>query len=614
MTSTQPHQEAPGVADVPLPVQEYRRRLAQRQGALEETGLADARFSRLRLMTFATTVALIVAAWNALVPWWAVAAPIAAFFVLVVRHERVIRAQAAAARAVELYERGLARIDDRWAGTGEDGSRFSDPGHLYAADLDLFGHGSLFQLLCTARTAAGEETLARWLLHPAAVDEIEARHAAVTELTGALDFREALAIAGAGVRTGVQSDALVAWAESPSGLGHRAWRVLTILAPLTTLAAIPLSFAAGDLRVFFTAAAVQTAIGMWQMRTTVRVCAAAAGAARDLEVFSDLLDRLQRERFRSDRLLGLRGQLDTGGLTATQSVRRVLRFVELYEWQQNPLFAPVAGLLLWGANLAWLIEAWRQQHGPHVRAWLAAAGEFEALASLAAYRYEHPSDPFPTLLRDTTARFDGAGLRHPLLPAAAAVPNDVQLTDTVRLFVVSGSNMSGKSTLLRTVGINAVLALAGAPVRAASLHLTPLAVGATLRIQDSLQEGRSRFYAEITRVRALAGIADGPLPLLFLLDELFHGTNSHDRVAGAAGVLRSLLRKGAIGLVTTHDLAVAAVTEALAPQAVNVHFEDWLDGTEMRFDYRMKPGPVRRSNALALMRAAGLRVQESDSP
>jgi DNA mismatch repair ATPase MutS len=171
--------------------------------------------------------------------------------------------------------------------------------------------------------------------------------------------------------------------------------------------------------------------------------------------------------------------------------------------------------------------------------------------------------------------------------------------------------MSGKSTLLRTVGVNAVMALAGAPVRAVSLRLSPVVVGATLRIQDSLLEGRSRFYAEITRIRTLADIAAGPVPLLFLFDELFHGTNSHDRLLGAQGVLRSLLDRGAIGLITTHDLALTAIADGLAARAVNVHFEDWFEDSAIRFDYRMKPGPVTRSNALALMRAVGLEVASS---
>ena len=228
---------------------------------------------------------------------------------------------------------------------------------------------------------------------------------------------------------------------------------------------------------------------------------------------------------------------------------------------------------------------------------------------MSAYAYEHPADPYPSLAATATpACFDGLGLGHPLVPAARMVRNDVHLEGATRLLLVSGSNMSGKSTLLRTVGINCVLAQMGAPVRATALMLSPLQLGATLRIQDSLQEGRSRFYAEITRVRELADLARGPVPLMFLLDELFHGTNSHDRLAGATGVLRSFLERGAIGLVTTHDLALTAMADQLGPTAANVHFEDWFDGGEIRFDYLMKRGPVTRSNALALMRAVGLDV------
>jgi len=209
------------------------------------------------------------------------------------------------------------------------------------------------------------------------------------------------------------------------------------------------------------------------------------------------------------------------------------------------------------------------------------------------------------------AHFTGRGLGHPLLAEVRMVRNDVSLGGETRLLVISGSNMSGKSTLLRTVGINTVLALAGAPVRAVSLRLTPLALGATLRIQDSLQEGRSRFYAEITRIRQLADLASARPSLLFLLDELFHGTNSHDRLVGASGVLRQFLARGAIGLITTHDLALTAVADQLAPRAVNVHFEDRFEHGEILFDYRMKPGPVTRSNAIALMRAVGLDVDPS---
>jgi DNA mismatch repair ATPase MutS len=241
-------------------------------------------------------------------------------------------------------------------------------------------------------------------------------------------------------------------------------------------------------------------------------------------------------------------------------------------------------------------------------------GELEALSSLSAYRFEHPDDPFPEIVESDAPRSMDRTSVHPLLPSARMVRNDVQLAGDTRLLVVSGSNMSGKSTLLRTVGINAVLALAGAPVRASALRLTPLNIGATLRIQDSLQEGRSRFYAEITRIRELADTARGPLPLLFLLDELFHGTNSHDRLVGASGVLRALLDSGSAR--PDHDARSGADRRRRRPcsRAVNVHFEDWFDGNELQFDYRMKPGPVTRSNAIALMRAVGLQVGNVDEP
>jgi DNA mismatch repair ATPase MutS len=284
--------------------------------------------------------------------------------------------------------------------------------------------------------------------------------------------------------------------------------------------------------------------------------------------------------------------------------------IEIHDWRLNLIFAPFAAVLLWSFQLAWALESWRRTFGPLVPVWLSVVGEFEAFSCLAAYAYEHPADPFPELIEEGRARFDGTALGHPLIPASTMVRNDLRLAHDTQLLVVSGSNMSGKSTLLRTVGVNGVLALAGAPVRAERLVLTPLAIGATLRIQDSLQAGRSRFYAEITRLRQLTDLANGPTPLLFLLDELFQGTNSHDRLVGAIGVLRSLLNSGAIGLVTTHDLALTAITDAVGGGAMNVHFDDRFEGSDLAFDYRMRPGPVTRGNGLALMRAVGLDVRE----
>jgi DNA mismatch repair ATPase MutS len=259
-------------------------------------------------------------------------------------------------------------------------------------------------------------------------------------------------------------------------------------------------------------------------------------------------------------------------------------------------------------QFAMAIEAWRVRCGPHVGEWMAAVGEFEALCSLACFAYERPSAVFPELTDGAGPIVEAVGLVHPLIPPEEAVANDITLGGDQRLWIVSGSNMSGKSTFLRAIGLNTVLAWAGAPVTASSMRLSRFHIGASLRTNDSLTDHRSRFYAEISRLREIVDLARAGKPTLFLLDELLSGTNSHDRRIGAEGLIRSLVDRGAIGLVTTHDLALAEIVASFGGRAANVHFEDHLEGGEIRFDYRLRQGVVTRSNALELMRAVGLEV------
>ncbi len=590
------------------PADEYRRRLEDRRGTHADLSARDARLSYARLAVFgAAAVLALLAFWvKAISGAWLVV-PVAVFGWLMARHDRVVRMREAAARAIAFYERGQARLEDRWIGTGEPGDRFQNDDHLYANDLDLFGRGSLFELLSIARTRTGEETLAGWLLAPAAPDTIRARQQAVDELAPRLDLREHLALAGTDIRAGVHTEALLQWAAMPPVFESTGPRIVAAVLTAAAVVTAVMWIVGGIAEPFLAVVAVEILFTFPLRRRVDRVLHASEQPARDMDVLAHVLERLEAERFDSARLAALRASLDTDGVPASRTIAHLHRLSELHDWQHNQFFAPFAAALLWGTHLAFAIEAWKRHHAGAVGGWLQTVGEFEAMSSVAAYRYEHPNDTWPTILESSRTTFDGDALGHPLLPARRMVPNDVHLAGETRLLVVSGSNMSGKSTLLRTVGINAVLALAGAPARAARLEMTPLAVGATLRIQDSLQEGRSRFFAEITRLRRVSDVAHSG-PLLLLLDELFHGTNSHDRLIGSIGVLRSFLERGAIGLITTHDLALAAVADDLAPHAVNVHFEDTFEGGEIHFDYRLKPGPVRRSNALALMRAVGLEV------
>jgi hypothetical protein len=591
------------------PREEYERRIARWTTVERDSERSHLRISNLRLLV-AAIAALI--AWLAFFrqlvsPLWLVVAGVA-FLALVVTHARVLQRIERARRARHLYERGLRRIDGTWAGSGADGARFLAD-HPYARDLDLFGPNSLFQLLDTARTESGEATLAAWIGAPAPIIEIEARQPAVAELAGGVDFRETLAVLAAEAHVG-RTSALNRWAEcAPVGAslgvlaGFAACGVTTaglLIAAFTSL--VPE-------QVLFVWLFVQAAIVLRARRWVDEIIRRVESAAHDLELFRQLIAAIEGRSFEASRLQVLQARLDDRDGRPSQHIARLQQLISILEQcEHNPYARVIATPLLVRGQCAVLIDRWHARHRDRLAGWLDAVGELEAFAALATYRFEHPSDPFPSLTEKGPV-FHARGLAHPLLPGTEAVRNDVAVGgDRPQVLIVSGSNMSGKSTLLRAVGVNAVLAQMGAPVRAENLLLSPLALGATLRIEDSLQSGYSRFYTEILRIRSIVEDARGPRPVLFLLDEILHGTNSHDRRIGAGAVVRALVEAGAIGLVTTHDLALTELVNELGGRAANVHFEDRIENGHMAFDYRMRDGVVQRSNALALMRAVGLDV------
>jgi MutS domain V len=585
------------------PRPEYTRRLEQRRETYASHQRKHIRLGQARLAIFAIAALL---AWFAfhdelLSGWWLLA-PLFLFLAALSYHQRIMRRMECAQRAVTFYERALERLEGRWAGHGEAGTRFRNPRHPYADDLDLFVPGGLFELLSSPRTRAGENTLASWLMKPAAIETLRARHRAIEELRDKIDLREDLFVLGGDVTAGVNPEALVEWAGRPLVAVSRVQR--TLLAALGALGLVLLAFLiASEFLGLWQRIAMMTLVlanlgVMFGYRKVVaRVTGALEHPAQDLALFSSVLARIERESFESPLLARLRSELNTDGDPASHRIARLNRLVELIDSRDNFFVRLLEPVVLWTPQLVFTAEAWRARSGLYVPRWVAATGEIEALASLAGYAFEHPQDTFPELIDDAPV-FDAAGLAHPLL--VSGVANDIRLDASQPLLLISGSNMSGKSTLLRAVGVNTVLALAGGPVRARSLRIGLLNTGASIRVTDSLQEGSSRFYAEITRIRQ---ILDLPRPVLFLLDELLHGTNSHDRRIGSEGIVRALLARGAIGLVTTHDLALATI-----PGARNMHFEDRLEDGKMLFDYRLREGVVEHSNALDLMRAVGLDV------
>jgi hypothetical protein len=587
---------------------EYRRRLHALEARIARL---DRRSDRISTIRIALAIAFIAAIWwsTQSATWlrftWVV--PPILFVAAVIYHSRVRRTRARADRAAAHYRFGLARIEDRWSGLGDPGTDLGDAQHLYAEDLDLFGEGNLFELLSTARTRMGRRALAAWLLAPAPTAVVLQRQDSVAELRDRLDFREDLAAAGDSVEVGVRPDELSRWAETANQLTQRwivpvAWLLPALL--VTALIFWSMTSLASPLVAILLLELIVVAL---LRKRLSEVLDSTEQAFDKLGLLSELTARVEREPLAAPLSIELLQQLSSASAPASRAIARLATIVQFIESRRNPIAQILELPLLYSVHAALAAERWRRDHGGAVAAWLAAMGELEALISLSAYSYEHPDDPFPELV-DGDASFVGAALGHPLLPQKSCVRNDVTVGGPTRVLLISGSNMSGKSTLLRTVGINTVLAMAGSPVRARHLRLTPLQVGANIRINDSLHEGSSRFYAEITRLRRLNETALQKPALLFLLDEVLQGTNSRDRFIGAQGVIRALIDKGAIGLVTTHDLALTSVDVGGAELLRNLHFQDQLVDGRMLFDFKLRDGVVTKSNGIELMRSIGLDV------
>ncbi len=600
---------------------EYENRFQARQRSFDALRRKDdhAVSFRTAVACFGILAIWVILSWG--VPWQVLLIPAGLFLAALFYHETVKRKQHTAQLAIDHYQRCLQRLDGEWSGIGPDGTDFLDPLHPYAGDLDIFGIGSLFQLLNSPITPSGAKTLAAWLTPaleqslPDSLPDSETvleRQNAVRTLREQLDLRERLAVIGPTKQS--QSDAreLQSWLSNPGGLTEPWVRGVGMLLGVAGIAALLYWFSSGSPSVLILAVFVQMAF-LYRLREPLNAIKQhSEHAVFELDRIEQVITALETVAGDDSEINRLRGELVDENTRASETIHQLERTVSQFEnMRRNVFVAPLAFLSMVGLHYASAIDRWRTTHGPHVDRWFQAVGELETLLAFSQLHFENPEYCFPTLT-DDAPQFTALGLSHPLLPNDTAVANDVELSDQCRLLLVSGSNMSGKSTMLRSVGINTVLAWAGAPVCARELKLARLQVAAAMRMQDSLQAGTSHFFAELKRIQLVVELAQqnqaAAPTVLFLLDEILHGTNSHDRLVGARGVIESLLKTGALGLVTTHDLALSDIVEKLDTPSQNVHFRDqWIDG-KMTFDYQMREGVVPKSNALSLMRLLGLDV------
>jgi hypothetical protein len=579
-----------------------------------------------RLVVAGLVLALIVGfVWAHLDAWifGPLGALVLAFAVLVIVHARTFAAKSKAEAALRFHLRGLARLDGTWRKFPDDGRDYAKPDHAYADDLDVFGPSSLFQLTLAAETPFGRDALARLLSVGVASSwraEVAARQAAVRELAPKLAWRERLSVEGAILRTESPDPApFLAWAEGTSALEVPG--AVVLLARVLPLVVIALALGAQPLGLpkysWALVVVVELAISASYRDATAATIGAVSEHAGGFARYADLFATALAERWGSARLVASVAPLaeqssgHAGVVREMQALERVVGFVEA---RRNEVFRLFLGpVLMWDLNFAVLLERWRRRTGAHLRGWFAAVGELEAFASVAGFAFDRPDHAWPELADG--ACLTSKGLGHPLIDRKRRVGNDVNLPGPGTALVVTGSNMSGKSTLLRAIGVNTVLAQAGAPVTATSFTLGEMTLATSMRIKDSLDEGVSHFYAELQKLKRVVDLAQRPPPLLFLLDEILHGTNSRERIIGARSVVQGLVKRGALGAVSTHDLGIADMAAALPGAVRNVHFEEQVaeDGT-MTFDYHLRDGTVHSSNALRLMRAIGLDVPLEDVP
>jgi MutS domain V len=588
--------------------------VVQYEGRLQEL---QAGLAHLRVQHLATATALIVAAALFLVlgfftiqqrlPLWWPSLPIPIGAASARLYRRLSLARSQTQRLQRFYHRAMGRVKGMWPGQGFTGDEFNAVDHVYAKDLSVLGKGSLFELLCIARTAIGRRGLANYLLHAPTLEETLARQEAVRELRPRSDLRERVALLGEFEFSEARLETFTDWLNSPPMPFPLSLRVAAAMTS-ALIAGIVLAGITGLLPWIRVAIWISPLILCHSLTGLVfrdrvnRMIESLRSASLETRVVREGLQLLETQRFQSAKLVQITERVRNG----STAVRKLERLLDALNERNKDWFYQASLLLLAGTQLCMAIEHWRMQHGGALRGWMDAWAEFEALNALANYAHENPDSAFPEFSVEA-AQFEATALGHPLLPDETCVRNDVSLNCKTRFYIVSGSNMSGKSSLLRAIGLNAVLAFAGAPVRARTLRLSQLSVCASLAVEDSLLNGRSKFLAEVDRVRQTIQLARKE-KTLFLIDEIFSGTNSRDRRAAAEAVVRTLVDRGAIGALSTHDMSLAEIADCEGLHGANVHMgaKDGID--PMNFDYLLKLGIARETNALAIARMAGVPV------
>jgi ABC-type multidrug transport system fused ATPase/permease subunit len=524
------------------------------------------------------------------------------FFILVVKHTNLKEKLRFHELLVTINQDELAYLSGDSTPFG-DGKKFIDPEHPYTFDLDIFGESALFPALNRTTTVSGEQKLADLLSHPTQI-EISEQQNAVKELAQKAEWRQTLQASGLMYASEKEQLARFnVWLDKPSDFGEKKLlRALTFVLPVVFCLIFVISFfinlpqSTTILKYLFGLNLLIVGFYLKNIKSEIELLTTVTAS---FERYSKLLQSIENQQFESKILRGVKSQISTDGTTASVAIKQLSRLLNRLE-AVNPMVAIVLnGLMQYHLHALFDLAQWKQVHGKQIRTWFVAIAEMEVLASLGNWAFNHPEFVFPT--ENTEGGIRGQNVGHPLIPVAKCVGNDVNFSPTT-FVILTGSNMSGKSTFLRTLGVNLVLAKAGAPVCAEQFSFQPYPIFISMRISDSLQNSESLFFAELKRLQRIVQQLESGQKTFVILDEILRGTNSNDKRAGTIGLIKKLLAQKAIGIIATHDLVVGDMTPQYPNALENKCFEVELAPEGLAFDYKLRSGVAQQMSAAYLMK------------
>ncbi len=555
------------------------------------------------------------------------------FGILIFRHSKIKFARDISRLQAKINQEEQLRLDNKLKGFA-NGLQYFKPLHPYHLDLDIFGAHSLFQLVNRTATENGEKELAQWLSIAAPISEINARQEAVKELAPKVEWRQEFEAAGRHYKD-PENDLkpLLHWLTTPNEVKNKPFYRIApfIFPPICVL--LLLGFLFFDLNIyFFIGSLVVNIIIMARISPVAgKTQKATTSSVKVLKAYQALIRQIEDSQFQSPRLQQLQQVFKQDKQKASAQIKELSRILDGLDARANQFYFLLNGMLL--LDIYWLTKAenWKDNMHADIAPWFQAISEFDALNSIAGFSYSRPAYTFP-VLKEGAQYMNSKSLGHPLLPVKNQVTNDFSMNGAGNIILITGSNMAGKSTFLRTVGVNIVLGLMGAPVCATEIELSPMQLFTSMRSQDSLEESVSSFYAELQRLRQLLKLVraetamntlsqDMPdvahdklstpdvaeeLPVLFMLDEILKGTNSEDRHKGAEALIRQLSRLGASGFVSTHDLALGQLAEK--GTISNYSFNSDVVGDSIKFRYKLEEGICQSFNASKLMQKMGIDI------